>query len=159
MENRICCNTANLFLDLSKELSNDSEIVARVRFDFDDIRNRFDMQIVEYIKEGEYWVDTDNNDWTYPFIINFCPVCGREFTNKNETGNFDEKSKPSPFKTMIHKDFIWKLAYDNKAHDVRIKLGLNILTNEIELRLYIDNILTKSSKRKVDYDPVSGNKL
>ena len=74
MENRICCNTANLFLDLSKELSDDSEIVAKVRFDFDDIRNEFDIQIVEYNKEGEYWVDTDNNDWTDSFVINFCPV-------------------------------------------------------------------------------------
>ena len=159
MEKKICCSVTNLFLDLSKEI-NDTEIVARVRYDFDDVtRNEFDIQIVEYIKDGKYWENTDNNDWTHSFVTNFCPVCGREFSNKNETGYFDEKSKPNPFKSMIIRDYIWKLAYDNKLHNIRVILGLNVLTNEIELRLYIDNRLMETAKRKVNYDPVSGNKL
>ena len=154
------CKETNLFMDLVKDLGNNTELVARVRYDFDcEDRNEFDIQIVEYINTNEQPKNSMNYDWTNSFNTKFCPICGRKMDNQRDDKYQRSHDSIESFKVMISKEYDWVLAYDNEKHKVFITFGLNELNNKLELWLYIDEELQGTASRKINYDPVDGVRL
>lgn len=151
------CKETNLFMDLVKDLGNNTELVVRVRYDFDcEDRNEFDIQIVEYINTNEQPENSMNYDWTYSFNTNYCPICRKQMENQRDDKYLE---KDGSFNLMIRKTYRWVLRYDNKEHEITVLLGINKSDKNIQLKLYIDNVESATAYRKINYDPVDGKEL
>lgn len=146
------CKDTTCILNLDTELSNDSKLTVRVRYDFDcDDRNEFDIQLVEYVKDGDNFIDT-NSDWSYSFNTNYCPFCGRKLNNQKDNKYLDDNY------LMINHSVDWVLSYDNKPHNIEVKFTVNKLYG-LFLLVFIDGELKNQTSKLIKYNPVTGEDL